>query len=374
MAERTENFLLKWTRKLIRWILLIPLGIGGIIGILFFIGLPLLVLGALEPSFDYWTVDFSIKYIRIAEIILTGFVLIGWTVIAQRWLGVVLNFEFAFIKIPYLGIAVGLFLVLSYDTITREADRFLPSLESGISAYENENYGEAKPILELWAERGNRKAYRYLGHMYRDGKGYAQNPTKALEYFKSGGDLGDSSSAFYAAYMAESGEGTNVNFDLAHSYYEIAISKGSISAQNNLGLMYKNGHGVRQDILKAAEFFREASNAGSEYGTYNLARLHQVAAEFAESRPKAITLFRKAASQGHKQATAELAYIYSQGVETPEKFHRALVWAMVANKTVDSNSTDDLVKKLSARINDDEAKGYTEAANTCVKSEFVECP
>ncbi|EFC51839.1 sel1 repeat family protein [Neisseria sp. P0004.S004] len=56
-------------------------------------------------------------------------------------------------------------------------------LDEGIALYQKQDYQHAKPYFEQAQQAGHMKAPRYLGLMYLNGEGVAQNVQTAFAYF-----------------------------------------------------------------------------------------------------------------------------------------------------------------------------------------------
>ena len=87
--------------------------------------------------------------------------------------------------------------------------------ENGIDAYERGDYITAIKEFRRASAQGNTGAQTYLGSMYADGQGVAQDYAEAAKW------------------------------------YRLAAEQGDGRAQTNLGSMYANGQGVAQDIVRA---------------------------------------------------------------------------------------------------------------------------
>jgi uncharacterized protein len=96
-------------------------------------------------------------------------------------------------------------------------------LENGIAAYDRGDYPTAMRLFAPSAERGDAWAQSYVGFMYWEGLGVAQN------------------------------------FATAAQWSQLAADKGNGDAQQNLAMAYKNGWGFPVDYVEAHMWFNLAS-------------------------------------------------------------------------------------------------------------------
>jgi len=100
------------------------------------------------------------------------------------------------------------------------------SLQDAIDAYSRGDYATALRIFHSFANQGNALAQGFLGLMYDEGKGVAQNHAEAVKWTRKAAD------------------------------------QGNVTAQTNLGFHYSVGLGVTQDYGEAARWYRKASDQG----------------------------------------------------------------------------------------------------------------
>ena len=101
---------------------------------------------------------------------------------------------------------------------------YAADFEKTYEAYKEGNYEVAlSGFLEL-ASENHMKAQFYLGAMYREGKGVAQDYLKSLEW------------------------------------YQKAAEHGEPKAQHNVALFYQNGLSINRDINAAIDWYIKAAN------------------------------------------------------------------------------------------------------------------
>jgi TPR repeat protein len=110
----------------------------------------------------------------------------------------------------------------------------------------------------------------YLGLLYRDGKGVAQDYGEALQWFQKAVDAGSASAMRHLGLLYYEGEGVARDYDKAYQWYEKAADAGDRYAMYNVGFLYANGNGVAQDYVKARARFQKAVAAGDPKGMTGL--------------------------------------------------------------------------------------------------------
>jgi TPR repeat protein len=126
-------------------------------------------------------------------------------------------------------------VILSAFAVPALADPY----SDGLAAYNGGNYATALsdwvPVATPSANNaGDANAQNYLGEMYLNGTGVAQDYGQAAHWF------------------------------------QLAAAQGNIGGQVNLGQMYMNGTGVAQDYGQAAHWFQAAAAQGNAVAQYDL--------------------------------------------------------------------------------------------------------
>jgi tetratricopeptide (TPR) repeat protein len=102
----------------------------------------------------------------------------------------------------------------------------------------------------------------YLGMIYRDGDGVAQDFAKAYEHFSVAAALGDPNGQRSLGELYESGEGISIDHAKAVYWYRKAAEQQDACAQYRLGVHYFSGLGVQQDREQAFLWYSKASENG----------------------------------------------------------------------------------------------------------------
>ena len=115
-------------------------------------------------------------------------------------------------------------------------------LDEGIALYQKQDYQHAKPYFEQAQQAGHMKAPRYLGLMYLNGEGVAQNAQTAFAYFTQAAEAGDITGQYWLGYCYENGVGTAKDMTQAVRWYQKSAARGdhvsqpAIDALNRLGV------------------------------------------------------------------------------------------------------------------------------------------
>ena len=103
--------------------------------------------------------------------------------------------------------------------------------DQGMAAYKRSDYSTALRELQPLAEQGDAGSQLYLGFMYSNGQGVAQNYAEAVRWYRK------------------------------------AAKQGHAKSQNYLGIMYEEGAGVTRDYTEAARWYRMAAEQGIRTGS-----------------------------------------------------------------------------------------------------------
>ena len=112
-------------------------------------------------------------------------------------------------------------------------------LDEGITLYQKQDYQHSMPYFE---QAGHMKAPRYLGLMYLNGEGVAQNAQTAFAYFTQAAEAGDITGQYWLGYCYENGVGTEKDMTQAVRWYQKSAARGdhvsqpAIDALNRLGV------------------------------------------------------------------------------------------------------------------------------------------
>jgi TPR repeat protein len=146
----------------------------------------------------------------------------------------------------------------------------VPTYEKGMAAYNDKDFAEALANWRPLAEQGDARLQSYVGEMYRDGEGVAQDYKQAVRWFKLAADQGNDRAQNNLGLRYYKGQGVATDLKKAAYWFKAAAKQGNAAAQNNIGEMYRDGEGVAQNSGKATAWFRKAAAQGHARGQENL--------------------------------------------------------------------------------------------------------
>ncbi|BAU49295.1 sel1 repeat family protein [Sulfurifustis variabilis] len=151
-----------------------------------------------------------------------------------------------------------------------------------------EDYPAAIEIMKKEARRGDLRAARQLAEFYRDGKGVARDPAKALDFFlraakpdirRARFKKGLPEAQLEVAKMYRDGIGTAPDPTKAAKWYRLAAEQDQGEGQLALAEMYLQGKGLEQDYAAAYRWATMAHNNLVEDEAETAARIRDEAAE-----------------------------------------------------------------------------------------------
>lgn len=117
--------------------------------------------------------------------------------------------------------------------------------------------------LQSLASKGIVEAQFALASAYRNGKGIAQDSTKAIEWFTKAANQNHADAMIALAEANSVGLGTKQDNQAAYNWYLKAAQLGNASAQFQVGMMLARGAGVAADKAQAADWLKKSSTQGN---------------------------------------------------------------------------------------------------------------
>jgi len=118
-------------------------------------------------------------------------------------------------------------------------------------------------VCRRQAGEGDAIAETDLGKMYAEGRGVAQDFSKAKRWFQMAADQNQPDALYNLGLMYANGEGATQDYAEAIKWYRLAADRGQSDAQNSLGLRYKRGEGIGQDYVQAYKWFALSAASAS---------------------------------------------------------------------------------------------------------------
>ena len=161
-----------------------------------------------------------------------------------------------------------------------------------------QNYNEAFKWFQKAADKGIDDACAYLGKMYYEGTGVAQNYNEAFKCFQKAADNGVTGAYTWLGVMYYDGQGVAQNYEKAFLWTKKAAENGAANAYVGLGVMYCNGQGVVQNYNEAFKWFQKAADNGIAYACAYLGKMYYEGTGVAQNYNEAFKWFQKAADNG----------------------------------------------------------------------------
>lgn len=210
---------------------------------------------------------------------------------------------------------------------------------NGRGVEKNEQRGQ-KLLLEA-ANAGSKEASYNLGLFYKTGqKGFPQDKTKALQYYKKAFDLGEISSGYYIGKMYRDGDGIPRDMNQACSWFTWAASLNHAESAYEMAWFYREklqGTSLSSDLEKMMDYYTKAAelkhrSAQAELGSIYFSGSFGVKVNI----QKAFDYLYPAALADHAAAQGNLAFLYfleKYGKRNPEA---AYYWSRRAAVSGDS--------------------------------------
>lgn len=136
------------------------------------------------------------------------------------------------------------------------------SFDEGLNSYKAEDYQSALREFLPLANGGDAFAQSYLGDMYYNGNGVAQNYSQAADWYRKAADQGNVFAQYALGFMYYNGEGVSKNYSQAAYWYRKAGTQGHSDSLNNLGVGYEFGNFGVQNLVLAHIFYNLAAING----------------------------------------------------------------------------------------------------------------
>ncbi len=201
-----------------------------------------------------------------------------------------------------------------------------------------QNYNEAFKWFQKAADKGIDDACAYLGKMYYEGTGVAQNYNEAFKCFQKAADNGVTGAYTWLGVMYYDGQGVAQNYEKAFLWTKKAAENGAANAYVGLGVMYCNGQGVVQNYHEAFKWFQKAADNGIAYACAYLGKMYYEGTGVAQNYNEAFKCFQKAADNGVTGAYTWLGVMYYDGQGVAQNYEKAFLWTKKAAENGAANA------------------------------------
>ena len=155
-----------------------------------------------------------------------------------------------FENIGYVSLALLIWFIYSAATVKTWKD--------GARYFEEKNYSKALKIFKPLAEKDDKYAQYFLGHMYAEGKGVEKDCKKAVELYQKSANQGVAMAKNNLGVMYFNGDCVERDYKKSFDLTNRAAHLGIHNAQHSLGYMYQHGKGVEKNMTKACEWYKKA--------------------------------------------------------------------------------------------------------------------
>ena len=239
-----------------------------------------------------------------------------------------------------------------------------------------QNYNEAFKWYQKAADNGVTGAYTWLGVMYYNGQGVAQNYEKAFLWTKKAAENGAADAYVGLGVMYCKGQGVAQNYGEAFQWFQKAVDNGDPVAYGWLVSMYYNGQGVSQNYGEAFKWTKKAAEKGIAAAYAGLGGMYYKGQGVAQNYNEAFKWYQKAADNGVTGAYTWLGVMYYNGQGVAQNYEKAFLWT---KKAAENGAADAYVglgvmycKGQGVAQNYNEAfKWYQKAADNGVASAFA---
>ncbi|MGC8553612.1 MAG: tetratricopeptide repeat protein [Phycisphaerae bacterium] len=192
------------------------------------------------------------------------------------------------------------------------------------------NYAAAYPLLRKAARGGYAVAEYTLGFFYLRGTGTAQDPDRAVKWFKLSAQKGYVPAEFAVGQLYCGGKLLPLNYTKAAYWYRRAAYAGLCPAQYLLAKAYKHGLGVKQNQTLAVHWLHKAAVQGMAQAQCALGIAYFSGQGAKQNYQKAFYWFHKAARAGDCKAEFNLGAAYFEGNGVVANDAKAIHWLKLA--------------------------------------------
>jgi septal ring-binding cell division protein DamX len=174
-----------------------------------------------------------------------------------------------------MRMVVGCACLLAMTSVTFGAS----TIDEGKAAYASGDYKTAVEKWRVLIEEGRPEGHFYLGVMYAEGKGVAQDYAKAFELYSEAAQKDHVPAQYNLANQYAIGEGAAQDLAKAEYWWTKAAERGLVPAQINLGNLYFSSVAGMQNHELARKWLGLAAQQGSAHAKELLARLEAETAQ-----------------------------------------------------------------------------------------------
>ncbi|RTE85503.1 MULTISPECIES: tetratricopeptide repeat protein [Gammaproteobacteria] len=249
---------------------------------------------------------------------------------------------------------------------------------SCVDLFTSNQYNEAFPACLSDAQEGNEHAQRFVGFMYREGRGVRRDPQEGYKWYLRSAEQGNSDAMLQVAQMNLNGVGTPRNPHLYYQWNLTLATSGDYTKKNtglyNLGVAYQEGIGVPVNYRKALDYFVEAANEGLiTNAMFNIGTLYKNGPTGVRQDPyQAFHWFERAAKRKDAEAMALIGEMYARGEGIYIDFSQAYAW-MSLSQLLGHRINQNLYQQVQRNLNSSDRQEAQAFIDTCMQQGYWGC-
>lgn len=239
---------------------------------------------------------------------------------------------------PPTLLVLGLFLFAISPGRASESGKQAPP--TGLAAEVAASFrGEGRPvdqkkafeIAEAGAQKGDPECALWVGYMYMNGQGVAQDNSQAEKWLRVAANGNVSRAQVNLALMLQDGRATSEDPTEARRWLEKAAEQNLVEAQLFLGeSYYHSDEGTTPDHEKALLWFRRAAAAGNAQARNYVGVMLEYGQGTGVDGAGSVEMYRLAAEQNLAKAQANLGLAYVNGAGIAKDDVQALKWLQLS--------------------------------------------
>jgi hypothetical protein len=229
-------------------------------------------------------------------------------------------------RLPYIIIACVIASLLLTMIIRAKGNNTKCGVEMLDKAMEAENY----EAIQYCAHDGFPRAMAFLGRLYIQGKGVAQDYKKSMEWSLKAAKQNDVVAMNVIGSLYNNGLGVPENDDTAIAWYKKAADLGSADDMYDISVVYANksfSSVEDEDNARLSHEWRyKAVNSGSIKAIMSIGIDYEHGRRCAQDYVQAMKWYQKAASMGYPQAFVHIGNLYANGFDVEQDYEKAKEW------------------------------------------------
>ncbi len=212
--------------------------------------------------------------------------------------------------------------------------------DKGVDAYYKGDYETALNKFSPLAEQGDSSAQFFLGLLYNNGWGVAQDYKEAVKWYTLSAEQGVAEAQDNLGAMYREGKGVPQDYSEAIKWHRLAAEQGLAKAQLNLGVSYNKGEGVVQDYKKAVKWTKLAAEQEDARAQFSLGLMYKMGEGVSQNYKEAAKWWRLSARQEYADAQYSLGLMHYNGDGVVQNYILAHMWWNLATSNGYENGAE----------------------------------